>query len=299
MYGVDNILQFIDSQAVRENITEETFTVSEWAVLISKSSKPIALKMEALKAIYENCGNTCFCPRKECNAKGCEKRNILLKELIEKSISYWNRIIDKMNDAQGAIFAACFIEKGFDRGNVAEYSYFTTYDMAYRYLKEQKQEYLDDEDLKDVITYGEIRRFPLDNPDYSCDREIYHFDNNLDLYQVYADGNSYNDIPFSDLLWEYFVYVPLPFKVGDKVKIDYGTGGFGIAEIAYNLEERLNRFSYLCEHEEEDWLSVWVWEECGRSHEWYYHHVTSLSMSYATEEEAAAVPKCPLKWGDL
>lgn len=295
MYGIDNILRFIDSQTIRDHVKEDTFTAGEWAVLISKSSQSIDEKIEALRKIAMYYGDKRYCPKPDCPAKECIKRNILLSDLIGRTIEFWKRILDKRDDAENVIFAAMHIEEGHDRDSVMSYRYFTNYGAAYRYIKEEKQRYLDDEHLKEVVTYGKILRISLDNYD-KCVTERYYFDGNLELNRVSAeDAPSWSDAS-ETILTNCFVYVPLPFKEGDKVKVDYGCEGTQIAEIAYDPEDRFKDFPDLCEEEDEDLLSVWVREKYGHEFEWFYHHVSALSLSYATEEECAGIPKCPLKW---
>ena len=295
MYGIDNILQFIDSQAIRDYVNENTFTAGEWAVLISKSSQPISAKIDALKKISICHGDKGLCPKPDCPAKECMKRNILLRDIIWRTIDFWNYVLSKREDANNVVFAATHIEKGHDDGSVVSYRYFTNYDAAYRYIKRKKQRYLDDEFLKEIITYGEILRISLDNDDH-CVTESYYFDHNLELNRVNAEKEPSWADASEIILTDCFVYVPLPFKKGDKVKIDYGCEGTQIAEIAYDPEERLKVFVDSCENENDDWLSVWMQMENGRELEWTYDHVISRSLDYATVEECAGIPKCPLKW---
>ena len=142
-----DFMKFIESPALKEYLSADMFTPGEQAVLISKSYRSMEEKIEALQYIKERYGKNFYCPRPKCENRECVKRNILLMDLIDRTVAYWQSVLDKRMDNKNVIFAAQLREKGFDREYVEDYRYFTDYEKAYFYLKEEKKEYLEDDDL--------------------------------------------------------------------------------------------------------------------------------------------------------
>lgn len=100
-------------------------------------------------------------------------------------------------------------------------SIFPVMKKAWEYLLKEKQEYLDDEDIKHVKTFASIERIKLDDTEGS-DGESYLFDNEMRMVNISVDCDrafaGQGEFTLAD---EYLVYVPLPFRNGDIVKVDF------------------------------------------------------------------------------
>lgn len=101
------------------------------------------------------------------------------------------------------------------------WQYFSSYEKAWGYLLQAKQEYLEDEKLKNVKTYAWIKRIKLDRIERS-DGESYLFDHEMCMVEVGIDGEKFfagkKEIA---LVYDYLAYVPLPFEMGDIVRVDF------------------------------------------------------------------------------
>lgn len=120
---------------------------------------------------------------------------------------------------------------------------FSNYEAAYQWLKEEKLEYLDDEERS---------------------------------------------------LTDYYVYVPLPFNIGDKVKITLETGSDYYGAICDNYDKRERRRFEICNFADEgDMLAaVAVYDE--KKKEWWFSDASPvLDVRYATEEECKNIPDLP------
>ena len=292
-----NFKKFIHSPDIANYITEEMFTVGEQAVIISQSRQTIQEKIEALKYLRDRYSEEYYCSRIECPIKECKKRKIRLYDLISRTLDSWNKTLDMQKDNQGVIFASGLNEKGFLLDSLRDYRFFSDYEAAYQWLKKEKQEYLADEELKDVVTYGEILRIKL-NPtnDSNSDYERYDFNDNLELVRIFGCENIAWDKCEERLLMDYYVYIPLPFKAGDKVKITLETGLDYYGVIHDNPEKRdWRRYEYCSLADDTDMMAaVEVYDD--KEQEWWFtDNSPVLDVRYATEEECKDIPDLPKK----
>ena len=288
-----DFMKFIESPALKEYLSADMFTPGEQAVLISKSYRSMEEKIEALQYIKERYGKNFYCPRPKCENRECVKRNILLMDLIDRTVAYWQSVLDKRMDNKNVIFAAQLREKGFDREYVEDYRYFTDYEKAYFYLKEEKKEYLEDDDLKDVVTYGQIIRIPLNNTE-CCkgSAETYNFNNDLELFSLSeCSYDNWGDIQ-ARILEDYWVYVPTPFKIRDVLKCDFGKSGVLFGEVDYDFDKVFKRrFEYLCSRgDDSDSIVELAYFEKDEKR-WTILDAHVLNLSYAAKEECADIPK--------
>lgn len=123
-------------------------------------------------------------------------------------------------ETEGIIFAAGLYEQEYSDQR-RDWQYFSTYEKAWAYLLKEKQEYLDDEDIKDVKTFAKIHRIKIDHAT-GCDGEDYLFDNEMRMVNVSIDYDKcFAEREEFALVDDYLVYVPLPFEKGDIVRVDF------------------------------------------------------------------------------
>ena len=105
-----------------------------------------------------------------------------------------------------------------------------------------KKRYLDDQDLKDVQTLGEIIRITIDagNASYGYDERHYLFDTDMRLIDVYR--KCHEDTSPVNGMDAYRCYIPVPFKAGDivKCKSPYHETYYGV--FPYDWEEPKNKY---------------------------------------------------------
>lgn len=214
-----DLLQFIDSPDIREHNRDTCFTPAEWAVLVSRSMKrSVREKIEALQylvgryAVGEFKGETVW------PEYGSEGGIPPFRDVVIETVCAWEEALAVRFETDGAVFGASLCEQGSDQGRSL---YFSSYEKAWDYLMEEKQEYLDDESLRDVKTFATINRIKLDYT-RGCDGESYLFDNEMRMVSVSIDYDRFfagrEAFALAD---EYLAYVPLPFKKGDIVKVDF------------------------------------------------------------------------------
>lgn len=218
-----DLLEFIDSSDIREYNRETKFAPAEWAVLIRASRKQIIEeKREALQYLVDHYREEDF---------GDERVNISgpvyppfdekmpIREVVKKTLEIWQDILDDRDRNEGVIFAAKLTEKGYRTDSMAEYSFFTDYRDAFAHLSHAKQEYLDDKDLRDIETIGEIRRIKMGGG-----YDTYYFDTQMRLVDLGEDDDRLIDENGMELslldCYVYKIFVPLPFRMGDIVKVD-------------------------------------------------------------------------------
>lgn len=253
-----DFLKFIDSPDIREYNKDTKFTPAEWAVLVEASMKrTVEEKIEALQYLLDHYQENEF---------GEERVNISppiypsyktdkpFREVVKRTVEVWKEILEDRNREEDVIYAAQLMEKGYERTDLYDYSFFTSYEKAYAYLVEKKQEYLDDEDLKDVITCGEIRRIKLaDN-----DSDEYLFDTEMRMVDIRegCDRTPCEDGEMISLLSTsvYKIFVPLPFKKGDIVKVEhfFGEPDYGVISCDWKRPEERERITM--------WISLDVYD---------------------------------------
>ncbi len=218
-----DLLEFIDSADIREYNRETGFVPAEWAVLIRASKKQtMEEKMEALQYLVDHYKEADF---------GDEKVNIFgrgyplfdkkipIREVVKKTLALWQDILDDRGRNENVVFAAKLTEKGYSSDSLAEYVFFADYQDAFAYLSHEKQKYLDDEELKEIETAGEIHRIKMGGG-----YDAYYFDTQMRLVDLGEDADRVIDekgMLLSPLEKEvYKVFVPLPFRTGNIVKVD-------------------------------------------------------------------------------
>lgn len=208
-----DIISFVDSADIREYNKSTVFFPIEQAVLINASRKrPLEEKLSAWHELLETYSEDEFqmTMHGEGPSGDCSYKQMLIDHVI--SIE---RALDRRNTAPRIVYEACIYERMYPDNEDLEY--FTKYDEAYQYLCNYRQhEYLDDPDLMGVELRAKITAKHLDDPNHCRMEDVFHFDNELCLVDVYVDsshpdtvGNGLDDI---------FAYIPLPFKKGDILR---------------------------------------------------------------------------------
>lgn len=283
---------FIDSPDIAEYVTADMFTIGEQAVLISQSKKKIKDKIEALEYLRSTYPEEYYCLKADCDVKRCIKREIRLYDLISRTLALWKGILEKRESNRGAIFAANLMEKGYPRRSINSYCFFSDYESAYLHLKEDQQNYLNDEDLKNVVTYGEILRIPLDcSYELEGDCQRYEFDEHLELVRVWERTEYDWSNVLERVLTDFYIYIPLPYNKGDIVWVDLEEAGGFYGEIREDEDKRKEYQMMLCEHGDSSDLitSVWVYNQ--ELKKWILEHAPVLALRYEIEEECFDIPQ--------
>ena len=209
-----DFLSFIDSEAIREHIrsTGYVFTPAEQAVLISRScNRTVKEKLEALEYILRTYSEKELGSDKVGMFGFGDRGSMPFSKRLRAYITgIKSSLVLKQTDVRyGYVFITSECEKGCDYSD-DQARCFTSYADAHSYLRERKNESSEDnckyEYRITLQLVGELRK-------------LYHiYDNDLRL--IYADPLFPNDdeLPILDIS-EYYVYVPLPFKKGEIVKI--------------------------------------------------------------------------------
>lgn len=215
-----DFLKFIDSPDIREYNKETQFTPAEWAVLVAKSmKKSVEEKIEALQYLVDHYSADEFKEETIWPMYGDERDCGSFREVVIETVHAWEEALAARFETEGVAFEAYLCEQEYSRQGVG-CRYFSSYEKAWEYLLSEKQEYLDDDDLKDVKTFAQISRINLDR--VKGDGENYLFDNEMRMVCVDIDCNRlFSGREAFALADEYLVYVPLPFKKGDIVKVDF------------------------------------------------------------------------------
>lgn len=217
-----DFLQFIDSKLIREYNRNTNFAPVEKAVLIARSQKKsVEEKIEALQYLIDHYTEEEF---SYCYSNGSgkmEKKSA--KNVVERTIQIWREVLEDRLENDGCIYTALLTEKDYPYKELYHYRFFSSYEKAYENLKAQKQNYLENEDLRQIQTYGEIERIKLDDlTGMYTDSDVYRFDNELQMVQI--DGANERitkkNGDYEELIVDYKVYIPLPFKTGDIVKVE-------------------------------------------------------------------------------
>lgn len=275
-----DVLQFIDSPDIREFNKDTKFIPAEQAVLIAVSkTKTVKEKLVALQYLVSQYSDDEFGTEKVCKYWCMDKRESFRDTVIE-TIRIWREILQDRNNSEGYVYAVKLMEKGFDRWNLGDYCFFSSYDKAYEDMVLSKQLYLDDEYLIDTKTYGEILRIRVDEQEFkSIDYDVYRFDNELQLVEVIGleTRQSQEDENYG-LVSDYSIYVPLPFVSGDIVKYD-----------SLFCENQYGVFSHEWEKpEDKSWTSLEVsldiYDEKQKTFD-YTDDTWILNLTYCTDDE--------------
>jgi len=212
-----NFLKFIDSPDVREYNKNTYFTPAEWAVIIGLSmTRTVEEKIEALQYLVERYDENCFeeeSANMEPRAYGC-KNTMPSRQVVIETIQAWKKVLQNRHQRKDGIYAAKLVEKGVE-DMISDYSFFHFYEEAYAFLSEKKLEYTK-KNHDGTELYAQIKCLYMDDEDGLSFGDCYLFDGSLRLIEVWAGDSSITllDEP------EYPIYVPLPFKKGDIIKIE-------------------------------------------------------------------------------
>ncbi|MCM1056253.1 MAG: hypothetical protein NC517_01400 [Firmicutes bacterium] len=225
------ILDFIDSPEVRKHNEEAVFTPAQQAVLIMRSGqKGLEEKLDALQYLTDHY------TEEEFDSTGVFRDNNKpvtdenMREITMKNIAYYRRLLAKRYDSADCVFAAALFEQDSDDRNkvdLADCYFRADYESALRKLREEKAEYEDSDELRDLPLWAEIVRIPLKK---GHEEFWTYYRYNHDLVLMEAEGRfSYEPEDYTvgevvqgwyeDDLGEAFgVHISAPFRPGDLVK---------------------------------------------------------------------------------
>lgn len=223
-----DILEFIDSLAIREYNQDTCFNIVEQAIIVAESKKKMVTeKLEVLKELLEEHSEEEFSEAEKSLGKTWGIK-ITFREAVYNTIELYTELLQARFQNEGMVYAAQLIEKEYRNDGIIEHLFFSSYEKAYEYLKKYKQEYMDDKDLSNVQLFGKIYRISMDEEfkeGYShrlVDCDEYYFDHNLNLVDVSGrcDRSKKEFGQYSDLTCrDWSMFIPLPFKNGDIVKV--------------------------------------------------------------------------------
>lgn len=282
-----DFLKFIDSPDIREYNKDTQFTPAEWAVLVRASIiRTVEEKIEALQYLLDHYQENEFGGENvniDPPTYPPYKTDIPFREIVKRTVELWNDILNDRNREEDVIYAAHLGEKGDRREDLDDYCFFTSYKSAYAYLLNEKQEYLEDENLKGVETYGEIRRIRIaDN-----DSDRYLFDTGMRMVDIvegtgrmlYEDGELFS--PLS--MFVYKIFVPLPFQKGDIVKVEhfFAEPDYGVISHEWEKPEKREQIKM--------WMSLDIYDSAFEDFD-YTDGMDSLDdgvlcYSFCTDEE--------------
>lgn len=208
-----NILDFIDSDDIREYNENTKFNPFQQAILIDRCrSQSVEKRIEALEWLLKRFSI------EEFSYKELEDGKRSLKEIVENTARLWKDGLNDRYDNHKVIYEACFDEVDYTDREDGIGKLFSTYGKAHDYILQRKQRYLADEDLKDCRTVASIRRLELDGEiDVSYEKNgEYLFDSNMQM--VYVSRMEEDTFLNPEYLSAYSFYLPLPFKAGDIVR---------------------------------------------------------------------------------
>ena len=232
-----NILDFIDSEDIREYNKDTLFSPTQKALLIGHSKKQtIEKKIKAMDRLLLEYLDWDF-PYIDADDKKQSFRKVITEEVKE-----WKEVLEKRYDNKEAVYIARLSEVEFLSSDDGNPRFFSNYAKAYESLMLAKKGYLDNLDLKDVQTLGEIIRITVDagNASYGYDERHYLFDTDMRLIDVYR--KCHEDNCLVNGMDAYRCYIPVPFKAGDIVKCvsPYHETYYGV--FPYDWKEPENRY---------------------------------------------------------
>lgn len=211
-----NTLDFIDSEDIREHNKDTFFSPTQKAILISRSQRQsIENKVKAMESLLLEHMDWNF-PY----ISDIDNRRVSFREVAFKRLEEWKEVLGMRYDNKDAVYISRLSEVDYLSTDDGNPRFFSNYSKAYESLAMDKNRYLDDLDLKDARTLGEIIRITVDagNASYGYDQRHYLFDTDMRLVDAYRkcheDTSQVRDIE------DYRCYIPLPFKAGDIVKCE-------------------------------------------------------------------------------
>ena len=209
----DNFLKFIDSHAIRSHIKTYPFTPAEQAVLIAQGcTRPVDEKIAALEHLYDNYSAEEFGAERV--GMFCDEDPKEFRGRLAHYIEGLKNSLALSSASQGYVFIAADCEENF------EYSgerYYTSYAAAYEDIASRYKEH--SANFPEVNYEYRIRIMP----EGALDGIDHYFDNDLNLVSASLILPDNDDLPFVDIS-QFYVWLPLPFKKGDIVKVTYRCG---------------------------------------------------------------------------
>lgn len=189
--------------------------------MVSRSMKrSVEEKIEALQYLANRYNADEFKEETIWPLYGDERDLSSFREVVIETVRIWKEALEARFETEGTVFEASLCEQECS-GQRKNCQYFSSYEKAWEYLLKEKQEYLDDEDLKYVKTFASIERIKLDDTEGS-DGKSYLFDNEMRMVNISVDcDRAFAGRGEFTLADEYLVYVPLPFRNGDIIKMDF------------------------------------------------------------------------------
>lgn len=286
------VLSFIDSKAIREHIksTGYVFTPAEQAVLISRSYEhSVKEKLEALEYILKTYSEKELGSEKVGMFDFDERERMPFRKRLRAYIEGVRAsvVLGQAGIEDGYCFFTSECEKGYDHCEHDTRCY-KRYADAHKYLRERKKE-----NSENNCEY----EYRITIQPFGEDGELYHiYDNDLRL--IYADTVFPHDdeLPILDIS-EYYVYVPLPFKKGEIVKIkNRGGYSFGDDYAVFTFpddetDERFIRWLNRC-RQSGDYSDMFVsltYFKPDRSHTcggaFWYDHFDALLLDFCDESD--------------
>ncbi|SFB66534.1 hypothetical protein [Ruminococcus albus] len=209
-----DFLSFIDSKTIREYIrkTGYKFTPAEQAVIMANSyNKTVGEKLAALEYLYAKYTDKDFGEDKVGTFYG--ESEMTFRQKLRIYIDSVKESLVLRESAQGYIFIVAVCEEGYSYSD-CEKIYFSSYQQAYEYLKAKKEYYVDE--ISGCICEYRITAKP-EGERYCYDHT---YDNEFRLVSADAVLPINDELPELDIS-KYYVWLPLPFKKGDLVRIRY------------------------------------------------------------------------------
>ena len=234
-----NILDFIDSEDISEHNKDTIFLPTQKAILISRSQRQsIENKIKAMESLLLEHMDWDF-PY----ISDTDNRRISFREAASKRLEEWKEVLEMRYDNKDAVYISRLSEGEYLSTDDGNPRFFSNYSKAYESLVMDKNGYLEDLDLKDVRTLGEIIRITVDagNASYGYDQRHYLFDTDMRLIDAYR--KCYEDTSHVRNIEDYRCYIPLPFKAGDIVKCEspYHETYYGV--FPYDWKEPENSYA--------------------------------------------------------
>lgn len=196
-----NIFDFIDSPDIREMHKNTVFAPSEQAVIIYHNlSQSVEDKILALKFLVNNFSEEEFHSERIAQFRHKSYKNTSLRKIVNNIADTWKKALDLRYNNDGTVFLA---EISNPDNTSCTQKYFSDYDSAFKFICSHKS--LTPQRI-------EITRTPV-NMDFQ-DYASFFFTKDFILYSM--------DIyPGDDYFYNFAISIPIPFKAGDILKVDY------------------------------------------------------------------------------
>lgn len=213
-----NIYDFIESKDIREYNRQlgTKFTPIEQAAIIRHNkSTTLEEKISAWRELLEKYDEEAF--DEITNPNNSESLNysclhskegeFTYRQLVEKEVAYSEKALLLKKTTDNYIYEV-LIDGLYDI-DLRKNFYFSTYDKAFEYVR--KTFFESEREIESII----INALPIDVTDPN-EKVLFRFDDELRIVELGC-------MDCDAQLYKLFIYVPLPFKQGDIVKVDYGT----------------------------------------------------------------------------